>query len=54
MAVTDRPTVPDFAAVRTEFALPTEFPAPVLAEAADAAARAAAGDGRSTPPTSSW
>jgi exoribonuclease R len=39
-------TVPDFAAVRAEFALPTGFPAAVLAEAADAAARAATGDGR--------
>jgi len=39
-------TVPDFAAVRAEFALPTGFPAAVLAEAAEAAARVAAGDGR--------
>ena len=39
-------TVPDFAAVRAEFALPTGFPAAVLAEAAEAAARAATGDGR--------
>jgi exoribonuclease R len=39
-------TAPDFAAVRAEFALPTGFPAAVLAEAAEAAARAAAGDGR--------
>ena len=48
-------TVPDFAAVRAEFALPTGFPAAVLAEAAEAAARAAtAGPAGSTPPTSSW
>jgi exoribonuclease R len=46
MAVTGSRAAPDFAAVRAEFALPTAFPAAVLAEAADAAARAAAGDGR--------
>ncbi|MBV9920820.1 MAG: RNB domain-containing ribonuclease, partial [Pseudonocardia sp.] len=46
MAVTGPRAAPDFAAVRAEFALPTAFPAAVLAEAADAAARAAAGDGR--------
>ena len=51
MAVTEPPTEPDFAAVRAEFALPTAFPAPVVAEAADAATRAAldsnlVGDGR--------
>jgi exoribonuclease R len=46
MAVTGPRAAPDFAAVRAEFALPTAFPAAVLAEAADAAARAAAADGR--------
>jgi exoribonuclease R len=39
-------TPPDFAAVRAEFALPTGFPAAVLTEAAEAAARVATGDGR--------
>jgi exoribonuclease R len=38
--------LPDFTAVRAEFALPVAFPAPVLAEAAQAAVRAAVGDRR--------
>lgn len=37
-------TAPDFAAVRAEFALPDTFPAAVLAEAAQAAARRPEGD----------
>jgi len=47
MAVTGPPTEPDFAAVRAEFALPTAFPAPVVAEAARAALNNdLAGEGR--------